>query len=164
MEEPNKYNFKEIIDKFSNKNENDESNSIIVIENKSIDEANNNYSDLSLFSIFEPIVKIKLLNENILLDINFENHSAEGIETLVNNMDLYNELCKQTQYPILNVISLISNDEDKQQLKFINPKFFDKCSDKTGRTINGVRLVYDIDNVMYMPEIDNDMLFEEDEI
>lgn len=150
-------NTKEVLNKFIGK-ENNINKSIIVLRTYSVNSHNEEISALSEFATLNPVVKINLLNDNIMLDINFSNILDNDFKSLIYHMDIYNALCSQTVEAIFNTITIVRNDDSlDEQITFANPKFYEKCSNTAGRPVNGLRLLYEYDNVAYQIVTD-DML------
>lgn len=119
-----------------------------------------NFASSKLFS------QVKILDNFIVLDINYTNPLDEEYNDLIGLMEIY-DLFKSSEVEVINIISLVENkDLSESQLMFLNPVFFAKHANTTGRPINGFRLSYNFDSVLYQNDIDTELraiLEDEDE-
>lgn len=161
MSELNIKEMAKIMKKFSGKNEEDRTNSLVMLETMSINPKTSEQSTLAVYASALSINNAKIIDKKAMLDINFVDGQSEDCLALIDNMDLYTMLLTQDTEAIINKITLVLNDElNSEQLCFINPMYYNKSSDRAGRRINGMRLLYDIRNVVYIPEF---LEFETDE-
>lgn len=150
-----------IIKNFSGKDDVGNNRSLVALETMSLNNETGEQSTLAMYASVMSFNDIKVVEGRIMLDINFDNAESEDCLALIDNVELYRLLLTQTVEPIINKITLVLNDEFKsEQIAFINPMYFNKFSNRAGKKINGVRLLYEPHNVVYIPEF---LQFESDE-
>lgn len=133
--------------------ENNQPKSVVVLYMSSLNPKTNEESALSICTSIVAKSNIKFIKDKAIVDIFFTNPLLDDCKNLIANMELYKILLGQNEEYIINKISFVLNDELKsQQLLFVNPIYFTKFANRAGGKINGVRLFYDVKDILYIPE------------
>lgn len=140
---------------------NDDIKSTLVLQTSVI----NTKKEETILSIYASDIaktNIKFIENKVILDLYFSDSSCSDYINLITNMDIYKLLLKETKELIINKITLVLNDEYKtKQMLFLNPIYFTKSANKAGGKINGIRLFYDIENIIYIPNVVSDEMIAE---
>lgn len=144
----NDYNIKRDIEQFCGKIDEVINKSIVIMEILVVDNGITNI--LGTFTSDEIVSQIKILNNSVTLDINYDDPRNEEYIGLVELMKLYEIIKNDKNIKVINTIFLVeNNDSSEEQIMFIDPIFVEKCSNTAGRPINGFRLAYNFDNVIH---------------